>query len=169
MMSKRLSTSRLFPLAHYDSGIEKAHGRIERRVIDVLPAEAAGISDEWPTVRQICRVTRLRSRRIEGKWQTPQEEIVYLVTSLTACQASPQALLQFNRKHWGVEIMHRDKDVILGEDGYTNRLDNAPRNVFSLIGFALKILKTVSPSATRAIEHFRDDRNRAVRLFSRFH
>jgi len=62
--------------------------------------------------------------------------------------------------------MHRNKDVILGEDGYTNRSDNAPRNIFSLIGFALKILKSVSPSPTRAIEQFQDDRNKALRLFS---
>jgi len=56
--------------------------------------------------------------------------------------------------------MHRNKDVILGEDGYTNRSDNAPRNIFSLIGFALKIPKSVSPSPTRAIEQFQDDRNK---------
>ena len=62
--------------------------------------------------------------------------------------------------------MHRNKYVILGEDGYTNRSDNAPRNIFSLIGFALKILKSVSPSPTRAIEQFQDDRNKALRLFS---
>lgn len=168
-MSKRLSKSRFFPLARYDSGVEKAHGRIERRVIDVLPAEAAGIRDQWSTVRQICRVTRSRCRKVDGEWQTPQQEIVYLITSLMACDASPKALLQFNRDHWGVEIMHRDKDVILGEDGYTNRRDNAPSNIFSLTGFTLKILKSVSRSTTRAIEHFQDNRNRAIRLFSGFH
>jgi hypothetical protein len=58
--------------------------------------------------------------------------------------------------------MHRDKDVILGEDGYTNRLDNAPRNVFSLLSLARKILHGVSASPTRAIEYFQDDRNRAI-------
>ncbi len=65
--------------------------------------------------------------------------------------------------------MHRDKDVILGEDAFTNRKDNARRNFFSLTGSALKILKSVSRSTTRAIEHFQDDRNRALRLFSRVH
>ena len=65
--------------------------------------------------------------------------------------------------------MHRNKDVILGEDGYANRCDNAPRNIFSLTGFVLKILKSVAPSPTRAIEHFQDDRNRAIRLFSGFY
>ena len=39
-------------------------------------------------------------------------------------------------------------------------------SIFSLIGFALKILKSVSPSPTRAIEQFQDDRNKALRLFS---
>lgn len=166
-ISKRLSTSRFFPLCSWDSGVEKAHGRIERRAIDVLPAEAAGIEREWPTVEQICRVRRWRQVKKNGEWQKPQHEVVYLISSLPA--ASPQALLAVNRDHWGIEIMHRNKDVILGEDGYTNRCDNAPRNIFSLTGFVLKILKSVSPSPTRAIECFQDDRNRAIRLFSGFY
>jgi len=62
--------------------------------------------------------------------------------------------------------MHQNKDVILGEDAYTNRSDNAPRNIFSLIGFALKILKSVAPLPTRSIKQFQDDRNKALRLFS---
>jgi hypothetical protein len=93
-MSKRPSRNRFFPLASFDSGIEKAHGRIERRVIDVLPATVAGIDPDWPTVNQVCRVTRWRQRKENGKWQQLQTEIVYLITSLTACQASPKALLQ---------------------------------------------------------------------------
>lgn len=112
----------------------------------------------------------MRSRQVKknGEWQKPQHEVVYLVSSLPAV-ASPQALLGVNRDHWRIEIMHRNKDVILGEDGYTNRCDNAPRNIFSLTGFVLKILKSVAPSPTRAIEHFQDDRNRAIRLFSGFY
>ena len=158
----------VFPLRSWNSGVEKAHGRIEWRAIDVLPAEAAGIQGEWPTVRQICRVIRSRQVKKNAEWQTPQHEVVYLVSSLPAA-ASPQALLGVNRDHWRIEIMHRNKDVILGEDGYTNRCDNAPRNIFSLTGFVLKILKSVAPSPTRAIEHFQDDRNRAIRLFSGFY
>ncbi len=105
---------------------------------------------------------------MNGKWREPQEETADLITSLTAA-VPPQALVSVNRDHWGIEIMPRNKDVILGKDGYTNRCDNAPRNIFSLTGFVLKSLKPVSPSPTRAIEHFQDDRNRAVRLFSDFH
>jgi hypothetical protein len=29
-----------------------------------------------------------------------------------------------NRGHWGIEITHRNKDVILGEDRHNNKSDN---------------------------------------------
>ena len=85
---------------------------------------------------------------------------------LLSVGAPAEALLGANRGHWGIDIMHRNKDAILGEDGYTNRSDNAPRNIFSLIGFAPKILKSVAHSPTRAIEQFQDHSNNALRLFS---
>jgi predicted transposase YbfD/YdcC len=137
-------------LSSFDSGYDKAHGRIERRCIDVLPATAAGIKDEWPGVSQIIRIGRSRQYRKNGIWQEPETETVYLITSMKATGTSPQALLALNREHWGIEIMHRDKDVILGEDGYTNRLDNAPRNVFSLLSLVRKI-RNCSPPPPAAI------------------
>jgi hypothetical protein len=69
----------------------------------VLPAEAAGIQGEWPTVRQICRVIRSRQVKKNAEWQKPQHEVVYLVSSLPAA-ASPQALLGVNRDHWQVGV-----------------------------------------------------------------
>jgi len=123
-----------------------------------------GIGEDWPSVTQICRVTRFRQGEKNGKWKKPEREVVYLIARFPDGEAPPQALLAANRSHWGMEIMHRNKDVILGEDGYTNKSGNPPRNVFSLIGFALKILKSVSPSPTRAIEQFQDDGNKALRL-----
>lgn len=131
----------------------------------MLPAEAAGIGEDWPTVKHICRVRRARQRKKRGAWSPPEEEIAYLISSLPAAEAAPEALLRLNQEHWGIEIMHRNKDVILGEDGYTNRSDNAPRNIFSLLAFALKILQSAATSPTRAIELFQDDRNRLLRLF----
>jgi hypothetical protein len=62
--------------------------------------------------------------------------------------------------------MHRNKVVIFREDGYTNRGDNAPRNIFSLIGFVLKFLKSISPFPTCAIEQFQTARNKTLPLFS---
>jgi hypothetical protein len=169
-ISKRLSkpdcNEPVFPLVSFESALEKAHGRIERRAIDELPTEAAGIEQDWPSVKHICRVTRFRQGKKNGQWKAPEEEVAYLIARFPDGEASPEALLSANRGHWGMEIMHRNKDVILGEDAYTNRSDDAPRNIFSLIGFALKILKSVSPSPTRAIEQFQDDRNKAMRLLA---
>ena len=73
--------------------------------------------------------------------------------------ASPRALLGVNRDHWRIEIMHRNSDVILGEDGFTDRCDSAPRKT-SLPSPAsiLKILKSVAPAPTRPSSTFQDAR-----------
>ena len=99
-------------------------------------------------------------------WQKPKEEIAYLITSLSASEASPKDLLVFNRNHWGIEIMHRNKDVFLGEDQITSRKDNAPHALFILNNLVLALLKTVSPSPTKAIEALQDDRAIAFSLLS---
>jgi len=74
-------------------------------------------------------------------------------------------VLSLNRNHWLIEIMHRDRDVFPGEDGYTNRMDHAPRNVFSMIGAARTMLKRISTSVTEVIKLVRRDPGVALRLF----
>ena len=48
-------------------------------------------------------------------------EVVYLIASLAATETASEVLLCANRDHWGIEIVHRNKDVILGEVSYINR------------------------------------------------
>lgn len=117
-------------------------------------------------MQQICRVRRFIQRKSKGKWQPETEETVYLITSLSADKTSPQDLLKLNRDHWGIEIMHRNKDVFLLEDRYTNRKDNAPHVIFILNNLVLALCNTFSPSTTKALEYFQDNRNRAIRLCS---
>jgi hypothetical protein len=162
--------SRFSPLRRWESPAEKGHGRIEQRAIEVLPAEAAGIEEEWPGVRQICRVWRSRQKKKGGVWQEPSIEIAYLITSFAAEAASPQDILGLNRSHWAIEnCLHRNKDVTLGEDGRTNNKDHAPENISSLNNLVLSILKTAAPSPRRAIEHFQDDKNRAIQAVTGFY
>lgn len=71
-------------------------------------------------------------------------ETTYLISSLN--EPRPETLLCLNRAHWQIEIMHRDKDACLGEDGYTNRKDNAPRNIFTLLSVARTVLKRINTS-----------------------
>jgi predicted transposase YbfD/YdcC len=87
------------------------------------------------------------------------------MTSLSAQEASPEALLGYNRQHWRIESnLHRNKDVALGEDGFTNRKDRAPRNIFSLNNLVLFMSKTAGLTPRKAIETFQDDKNRAIGL-----
>ncbi len=62
--------------------------------------------------------------------------------------------------------MHRDKDVTLGEDRYTNRSDHAPQNIFTLTSGTLTLLKRIAKSPTRAIEWIQDNRGKAVKLIA---
>jgi predicted transposase YbfD/YdcC len=132
----------------------------------VLPIEATGLQKDWPTAQQICRVRRIIQRKKKGVWQKATEEIAYLITSLSVDEASPKDLLTFNRNHWGIEIMHRNKDVTLGEDAMTNRKDNAPHALFILNNLVLALLNTICPSPTKAIEACQDNRNLAISLCS---
>lgn len=74
--------------------------------------------------------------------------------------------MALNRKHWQIEVMHRDKDVTLGEDRYTNRSGHAPRNVFTLTSAALALLKRIAKSPTRAIEKVQDSRDNAIKFLN---
>ena len=142
------------------------HGRIDMRHIDLLPADALTehMRFAWPTVRSIVRITRQRAHVRAGNIVKSQTETAYLITSLP--KPDPEHILLLNRHHWKIEAMHRDKDVTLGEDGYTNRSDNAPRNIFVLTSAARTLLKRISNSPTKAIEMVQHDRNRAVRFIS---
>jgi len=58
-----------------------------------------------------------RQDKKNAEWKNPGKEVVYLIASPPASEAAPAAPLFTNRGHWGVEIMHRNKDVISGRGG----------------------------------------------------
>ena len=107
-------------------------------------------------------MSRTREHIRAGQVTKTQAETVYLITSMT--QPEPEDILRLNRNHWRIEIMLRDKDVTLGEDRYTNRSDNAPRNIFTLISAIRTLLKRISKSPTTAIEMMQDNRARAISI-----
>ncbi len=117
---------------------------------------------QWPTIRSIACISRTREHIRAGQITRTQAETVYLITSLT--RPKPKDILRLNRNHWRIETMHRDKDVTLGEDRYTNRSDNAPRNIFTLVSATRTLLKRISKSPTKAIEMMQDNRARAIRI-----
>ena len=128
----------------------------------MLPAEALGLHPDWPSIAQIAKVERKRQVKRKGQWVS-ESETAWLITSLTAAEASPQALLTYNRDHWRIENnLHRNKDVTLGEDAYTNRKDHAPRNIFTFNAIVLELAAYLELSPKIAIERCQDDKNLAV-------
>ena len=80
-------------------------------MIQVLPAEALSVDcrDRWQSIRQVAKVERTRTFKKKGKW-VAETETAWLITSLSAQQALPEALLGYNRQHCRIENnLHRNK------------------------------------------------------------
>jgi predicted transposase YbfD/YdcC len=98
----------------------RAHGRIERRVLEVS-ADLAGHLD-WPGAAQVIRRTMVRT--VDGR---DSLEHSYWVTSLSPEQADAKLLERFCRGHWTIENqVHWTRDVTFGEDRCTARGPRAP-------------------------------------------
>ena len=153
-----------FPPELWHAPRDAGHGRIDQRSIALLPdrhspTPCAPLGHHC----DITCVTRKRDHVRSGRIKT-EVETTYLITSFDVPR--PETLLRLNRAHWQIEIMYRDKDVCLGEDGYTNRKDHAPRNIFTLLSAARTGLKRVNTSPTKAIEIVQNDRNRALKILT---
>jgi predicted transposase YbfD/YdcC len=126
---------------------EVAHGRRETRVVQVVTWTDLA----FPHVRQVARVTRHRTDRATGK---RTRETVYLVTDLSAQQASPQVLGWYARCHWGIENkIHYVRDVTLGEDASRIRTGHGPQNNATLRSVAMNRLRKTGSSIADAMRH----------------
>jgi predicted transposase YbfD/YdcC len=65
----------------------------------------------FPHAHQVARVTR-HSTCVKTSKRT--RETVYVITSLTSAQATPQRLALIVRRHWGIEALHHIRDVTFG-------------------------------------------------------
>ncbi len=69
---------------------------------------------EWPFVEQVFQLER---RRVNTQTGAVEAEVVYGLTSLTAQEADPAALLQTIRDYWGIENgLHARRDTTFHED-----------------------------------------------------
>ena len=120
-------------VTHYDRS--EGHGRKETRVLTVLTVHDL----DFPHVQQIVRVTRHSTNTKTGK-QT--RETVYLITSLTSQQASPERLARLIRSQWIIENrLHYVRDVTFGEDASQIRTGHGPENMATIRSLAINILR----------------------------
>lgn len=89
----------------------------------------------FPGAAQIARMSRTVTR--EGKKTT---EVVYLVTSVTLPEGSPDRIAAWIRGHWGVENrLHWVRDVTLDEDRSQIRTASAPHVMGTIRNLAISI------------------------------
>jgi predicted transposase YbfD/YdcC len=124
--------------SHHDR--TKGHGRLDTRVIKVLTIDELDGLD-FPHAAQVARITRHSTNVKTGK-QT--RETVYVITSLTSAQATPQRLAQIVRGHWGIEALHHVRDVTFGEDASKIRTGHGPENMATLRNLAHGRLRDAS-------------------------
>jgi predicted transposase YbfD/YdcC len=149
--------------ARFSEPDEKAHGRIDRRQIQVLKPLRGLIN--YPQVRQIFRVTR---KRTQVKTDEESLEVAYGMTSLEPEQADAERLLALNRGHWVVENRnHRPRDTTFGEDACLMHTGHGPCNNAILNQTALAIIFHHGFTQVQAaVQHFAMDRDQALRALT---
>jgi predicted transposase YbfD/YdcC len=117
---------------------ETGHGRTETRALKTVHIDRLGI--DFPHARQAVKITRWRQDTRTGKIS---RETVYVITSLTAAQATPTDLARLLREHWSVEVEHHIRDISFGEDHSTSRTGHGPTNLATLRSAIKAALKDV--------------------------
>ena len=145
--------------SHFCENDEKAHGRIEKRRIQVLQPLRGLIN--YPEVRQVFRVTRKRDQVKTGEKSI---EVAYGMTSLPPEQADAERLLALNRGHWVVENRnHRPRDTTFGEDACLMHTGHGPSNNATVNNLALAIIFHLGfRQVQAAVQHFAMDRREAI-------
>ena len=146
--------------SRFSENYDKAHGRIDRRWIQVLKPLRGLIN--YPHVRQIFRITR---KRIQVKIDEESIEVAYGMTSLPPEQADAERLLALNRGHWVVENRnHRPRDTTFGEDACLMHTGHGPSNNAIVNQTALAIIfHRGFTQVQAAVQHFAMDRDQAIR------
>lgn len=126
-----------FCAGHHQS-IDKAHGRIEVRTVDVyragtwLHSKCSG----WESVQCVARVSSQRHILSTDK---KTDETRYFISSV-----APEAtkLADMIRAHWGVEnCLHYTLDCTFGEDKSRVRKNHGPENLGTLKRVAVGVLR----------------------------
>ena len=137
---------------HWDSGYEKNHGRIERRLVTVCACpEWKGVTDEWRDIHTLVRYECTREKRRDAEEKpdeiTKSSYTRYYISSIQAVDAALMA--KYLRGHWSIENqLHWMLDVVFREDNSSIRMNHAPENLNILRKIALSLLRS-SPAKGR--------------------
>ena len=147
-----------------DETINKGHGRLENRLVQVSTELNDFLARDWFGVEQVFSFRR----RVEHALKCTQE-MVYGITSLTPKKAGPSRLLALARDHWSIENrLHYRRDVSLGEDACQVRKGATPHKLAVLNSFVLALFDFCQVSnAKQQMRRFDAQPLQAVRLLLR--
>jgi hypothetical protein len=131
--------------------VDKGHGRIERRSIEVTSALAEYLGSDWPGCAQVYRLTRVRKTGVKV-----ETEVVSGITSLPRERAGAKALLGLTRGHWGIENgLHGVRDGTLREDASRIRRGAATEVMAALRNIVVFVFKRSGHNnAAAATRHY---------------
>jgi Transposase DDE domain len=131
--------------------VDKGHGWIEERTIEVTSSLADYLGGDWPGIAQVYRLTR--ERRSAGEVET---ETVYGIASLPRERAGAKTLLGLTRSHWGVENgLHGVRDGTLREDASRVRKGSGPEVMAGLRNIVIFLFNRMGySSAAAATRHY---------------
>ena len=133
--------------------IDRRRGRTETRTLAASTRLNAYLRAyfPFPGIAQIIRL--IRTVQEHG---TTRTEIVYLLTSLSPRQATPERLLVLIRGHWSVESRHWLRDVTFGEDCSRLRSGAAPQIMAALRNLVLTLIRRTGTTQIAAYrQHLR--------------
>ena len=143
--------------------MDKGHGRIEKRTLEVTTWLDEYLGDDWPGCRQVFRLER--ERRIG---EEVEHEVVLGIASLPRERAGAAALLEYVRAHWGIENgLHGRRDGTLKEDAGRVRKGAAAQVMAVLRNLVIYLCSFVDqPGLAAATRHFMCHPEEAVELVS---
>ncbi len=139
-LHEHLATYFADPLASFEEAetIDLQRGRREVRHIKVTGALSDYLQRDWPGVAQVAQLTRTVTTKKTGETTF---EVVYVITTLTRQQASPDRLLELVRGHWSIEnSSHYVRDVTFLEDRSRIRTGHAPQLLAALRNLAITLI-----------------------------
>jgi len=121
------------PIAHRN--VDKGHGRITTRTIQVLPAPP---DLPFPHVNQVFLIERY----VNDRHGQPISAVAALgVASPPPDQTSPEDLAGYVREQWSIESLHWIRDTLYQEDKSQTRTRSGPRIMATLRNLAISALR----------------------------
>ena len=144
--------------------MDKGHGRIEKRTLEVTTWLTEYLAPDWPGCQQVFRLER--ERRFKGKVEV---EVIFGITSLPRERAGARELLSLTRGHWGIENgLHGVRDGTLGEDASRVRKGSGPEVMAALRNIVIFVFKRWGhKSAAEATRHFVCNPQESLEVLSR--